>query len=361
MHQGWTAYQKRVRKSPVVPAATKLILADPLADLVVPVPDIHLVTGLGPPRLEWRPEYRDEVKRLTNCLPRFIKLAEASDDAITAFAKEWGPLGICEHGMPGMHWGCSPLSLEERYWENETQQYEWFDPYEAEIEEKPYRYWEPIEPWRYHARRLRAFVVLAADLHQERPTRDEDWIAIFPAPLRFHGTYGWERGFLPPTNNVIGTFHAVLKAEGLDRGRPADMRQVLANGLADLLNVAALYPQARWTDEGQIIFTLGLSGQRIPSNLGRLLRAHPWPRNSLFSVLVTQLAAAVSAANLTLCQECHGPLPAGVRSTRRYCDDCRVAKRKERQKGYMKTSRTGQRQQRTNAGDSQSDSQEGRQ
>ncbi len=53
------------------------------------------------------------------CLTEFIGLATVTDDefahSVLAFARRWGPLGICEHRMPSGHHRydlCDPLAVE---------------------------------------------------------------------------------------------------------------------------------------------------------------------------------------------------------------------------------------------------------
>lgn len=63
---------------------------------------------------EWRrstgaPRFRTPRQGM---LEGFLKLAAASDDQILEFARRWGPLGICEHGLPHTHW---PLNTWDAY------------------------------------------------------------------------------------------------------------------------------------------------------------------------------------------------------------------------------------------------------
>ncbi|MFC2153116.1 hypothetical protein ACFLQ7_00590 [Actinomycetota bacterium] len=106
-------------------------------------------------------------------LEGFIELEGADDDDIASFARRWGVMMICRHGLPATHapdpWplyqdpsgffqkdsesrlsgvsvGCRPIRLSE------------------------YRFAEPIEIWRRYARRFRALLDIAALLHRgDRP------------------------------------------------------------------------------------------------------------------------------------------------------------------------------------------------
>ena len=99
-------------------------------------------------------------------LSDFVRLADGDGPTIRAYARRWGILGICEHGLPSSHLGnedgtprCRPLSRRE-------------DP--------AWRFdgWEPLERWRHFARQARAILDLAASLHADQPGQPEDWQVV---------------------------------------------------------------------------------------------------------------------------------------------------------------------------------------
>lgn len=99
-------------------------------------------------------------------LDRFVRLADAEPSEILDFAREWGPLQICEHGIPashnservGMPPGCLPLVVK-----NPTH---------------PYIYWEPLERWRLFSRHAGALRRIAIKIHQGEPGEPGDWTTV---------------------------------------------------------------------------------------------------------------------------------------------------------------------------------------
>src|SRR6266487_2634569 len=66
--------------------------------------DVPGMVSLSDGLLEWRwipGQKREQVR--PGILEGFLKLADAADSSILAFAKKWGPLGICEHELPSTH------------------------------------------------------------------------------------------------------------------------------------------------------------------------------------------------------------------------------------------------------------------
>jgi hypothetical protein len=106
-------------------------------------------TGVGDAR-PWNPDP-------AGALDAFLTIAEAGDiDAaaprVLAFATTYGPLQLCEHGVPGGHFpdGCAPVHRE------------------------------PLAVWLGHARQLRALVDLAATVRQEVTPTQMQIAAVSP-------------------------------------------------------------------------------------------------------------------------------------------------------------------------------------
>jgi len=99
-------------------------------------------------------------------LMRFVRLTNASDAKVLAFAKKFGVLGICGHQLPFTHvtgvgtGGWRPqhciyresVTVDDREWTT-----------------------EPIERWRDYARLAGAILAAAAALHQDQPVPTEVW------------------------------------------------------------------------------------------------------------------------------------------------------------------------------------------
>jgi hypothetical protein len=108
------------------------------------------------PVLEFNPP-RPEGKGVGPLL-EFVRLADATPDMIFAFARKWGVLEICTHGLPWNHrWlqtpgtSCTPLWHHDRV-----------------------NFYEPIEAWHFFARQARSLLKVAARLRQGVPGLVED-------------------------------------------------------------------------------------------------------------------------------------------------------------------------------------------
>ncbi len=91
-------------------------------------------------------------------LERFASLCRADNDAILAYAKRWGALEICGHGLPRGHPPTEGMRrttyfCEERYPGSERM--------------RPIGHLEPIRIWRNESLRFRAILDLAAGLWDE--------------------------------------------------------------------------------------------------------------------------------------------------------------------------------------------------
>jgi hypothetical protein len=98
-------------------------------------------------------------------LEDFLKLEHGSDEAILAYARRWGPLWLCGHGLSFRHApDCRPMICDWDVSDGDDDYGTWFD--------------EPVGSWRAVSRWARATVRLARRLHNGQLGRDEDWEAI---------------------------------------------------------------------------------------------------------------------------------------------------------------------------------------
>lgn len=104
-------------------------------------------------------------------LDTFVRIQDGP--AVLRFARRYGVLGICEHGLPASHnppppspagssrvWWCYPLGWSEDVC------------------------WEPLDRWYYFAGLARALVAIAANFRQNKPGSADDWRAVFAAHPR---------------------------------------------------------------------------------------------------------------------------------------------------------------------------------
>jgi hypothetical protein len=105
-------------------------------------------------------------------LTRFIELADASDDKILAYARQYGRLGLCLHG--------------------ELQHLASDNPACIQIGRNA-RFVEPVERWRENIKRVRALLNAIAQFSKSRKISDRTLIDLNPGPaaLRKARIAGW--------------------------------------------------------------------------------------------------------------------------------------------------------------------------
>jgi hypothetical protein len=166
----WRRWHSLHRSSPTESLLGLGQLARPLATGEWACPDVIEVEG---DRLYWRNNLEGDgwgyypITSGPGLLEGFIRLADASPEAVHTFARRWGVLGICHHGLPATH-NPRPPELPSRSgtatWCYPLRQSGW--------------YWEPLDIWHDFARRARAVLNLAAAMGRETSTRREDWAAL---------------------------------------------------------------------------------------------------------------------------------------------------------------------------------------
>jgi hypothetical protein len=149
-----------------------------------------------------------------NLLMEFTRLADpkSGDKAILAFARKWGVLEICRHGLP-----CSHHHLQEYF-----MPHDWCGPLRYTDGER--RYYESTLRWKYFAEQARALLSVAVLLRQGKPGRKEDWKVIFkrkPEEVwhpKFHGEdYDIDKRLLIYLVNrwlALGNVRPILKSDG---------------------------------------------------------------------------------------------------------------------------------------------------
>lgn len=110
-----------------------------------------------------RPRY---VRPSPDMLDSFIRLADASERKILAFARKWGVLGLCEHDYPCTHdTSCSPKGISPEELRG------------AKLKlQKRFRCSEPLETWRGSARSFEGLLRIAAQIQQGKRGDPLDWL-----------------------------------------------------------------------------------------------------------------------------------------------------------------------------------------
>jgi hypothetical protein len=108
-------------------------------------------------RLLWKGPFERSVRTASRLLEDFVRLVDAPDETIEAYARHWGLIGVCGEGMP-FSWhrrfdGCLPYGHTENGLPDNVL------AFQALKLKQP---WEPIDVWRFLARQLRGFLNAAA-------------------------------------------------------------------------------------------------------------------------------------------------------------------------------------------------------
>jgi hypothetical protein len=105
----------------------------------------------------------------------FVGLTDAPDKRILGFARRWGVLGICRHGLPASH-NPPPVPL----------------PIPMPFAELPWcypvGYWkgapsEPLDAWRTYSKKFGAILNIAAQIQEGRGGKPGDWDTLHSPAL----------------------------------------------------------------------------------------------------------------------------------------------------------------------------------
>lgn len=207
-------------------------------------------------------------------LLEFARLSDPKSgaDRILAFAKKWGVLEICHHGLPYSHNHLQEYFLPNNY----------CTPLRYSDGDR--RYYEPIRRWWFFAAQARALLSVTARLRQGKPGLRKDWMVIF----------NW---------------------------RPEDMHPPRFHGVdCDIDRQLVVYMVNRWLALGNVRPVLQRDGERVFVTFD----------TNLFGVLASQLMTAVSGTNrLGSCSACgmlYAPRRQPKSKQRNYCQGCREKK-----------------------------------
>jgi hypothetical protein len=204
----------------------------------------------------WVNANRDEPPQCTKKAPGpgmltdFVALAEAEESRILAYAKRWGPLCICGHGLPCSHnrHECAPLPADARHPERKV-------------------FWEPLASWRHYATEARAILHLAA-LSHDRKVDDDGGLARLlsrPVPLPIPPRPLTAAEQARRAHNIGSTIEILMEAfpalallmdqddpsgawaESLFRTTEVDQRRTVEMALNRWIDLAAIRPVVRWS------------------------------------------------------------------------------------------------------------------
>ena len=107
----------------------------------------------------------------------FLKLHSAKPEEILRYAKQWGPIGFCKHGLPASH---------NSQWRLDRTQVKMCTLLRGTSE-----FSEPLEFWRETSKRARALLNIAANLYANKSGKEEDWKIVESKDSHPGNTYDW--------------------------------------------------------------------------------------------------------------------------------------------------------------------------
>jgi len=214
-------------------------------------------------------------------LEAFLRLADASDQQIQAYALRWGILGICKHGLP---FGWAPHTAAQKfYWCLPIRWKGWHPPHGPGG-------WEPLRSWRAFSRQANAIVNLSASVHQDRRGRPEDVLAA--------------RESMPKVVRSLSRSLFSAPAETVD-----EQRQLVAAFIREWLWFGSVRLHFQWNRRG------------VQVGFGGIVLAY-----GLFGALAVQLVLIVSRSDgVAFCHGCGQPYAPRRRPKarqRNYCSSC---------------------------------------
>ncbi|MGH8072261.1 MAG: hypothetical protein ACRERE_44925 [Candidatus Entotheonellia bacterium] len=236
--------------------------------------------------LRWREVDGDRIGKIIRVrrglLDAFVRLADTEPEAIRDYARRWGVLMICEHGIPAGHsWPREPIVdilngpekdmlCRPRGW--------------------PDACWESVGAWYVLARQARALLHVAAALHNGTPARRGDWQMV--VYRTWHGDGGGD----PWLDKLNQPRHA------------ASARAFVEESMQRWLAWGAVQPVLAWSAKKDP--TIEFEGV------------------GLFGALAVQLLAAVIREGWAVCAGCNNQYAPERRPNakrRNYCPDCRTS------------------------------------
>lgn len=295
----------------------------------------------------------DQITMRREILGGFLEMADADDQTILEYARKWGVLGLCRHGLPAAHRGSPDRKLRRFILEKPgctiTRKGDWL--------------YESLDRWRHYARLFRSIIALAVELSKAQAMSEEEFRVAAIAlkkevqamnegrphnkeSVEFHFRFippkeiGAKRSTVIPKIEIsskipgrVQDWQIVLQDswDGSLGGFAVDpiifARIKLCNVINGLLDLSGVQPRIWWARETRFVLT------------GRAARGF------LFSRLAVQLMLLINGSpDYALCSSCSKPilLRKGQSISRRsYCTDCGPkAARREAVKKYYKAERT---------------------
>jgi hypothetical protein len=263
-----------------------------------PVPEVWLAGDY----LCWRPGGTKSVPSFRRMLYDFRNLRDK--DSVLAFAKTYGPLGLCEHGEPVMTHKRNRALCPPKYEQTRKG---------LQIKERV----ADVLKW---AGQVESVFQTAMSVRQGEPISSADWLGAVP----------------PKSREDLGEFgRTALPSGGIEAKR-------MISGFTSLfLRLGDPRPYVLLDTSGRLSLNF-MSGDQSFSEVPKALEsaAAQLATNPNFAVLSMQLATAVcGGAGFAICSACgnpYSPTRTPVAGRQRFCQQCglraawRLSKRKSR-------------------------------
>ena len=226
-------------------------------------------------------------------LTDFIRLAGGSPSDFLAFARRWGVLALCEHGLPHTHnpagtepgrrWmgnGCRPVKLGDHVGDG--------------------AYVDDLESWRYLATRVNAIVKLTAQVRRGVVAPLDDWRLATGIPEALARDEYWPEA----TSSEALIWYP----------------ERLAGAVQELIEIGNVEPRIQSTDRGDFVVSFGPGRMAGFADFG-----------GTFAAVATQLAFMMARQDdLAICSGCGEPYSLEVDGRpkvagRTWCKRCRDA------------------------------------
>lgn len=239
------------------------------------------------------------VQSERRALDEFVALHVAPPEGIRRFARRWGTLDICEHGLPSSHnpSASGPQGVDRG---NPT-------PCSPRMRKSGNGRWEkfePLEEWRHYSQQIAGMLLLAANVlsGREAYTRsrqsERDKIAREVNELARLSPQGRVRA------SERKRLEAILKQSNFESDRA-----MLSSSLTHWLQMGGVMPLVTWTGTRAVAVVFGI--------------------HNLFASLAMQLALAIARSDgIAICSSCSTafvPTRRPVADERRYCHPCRAS------------------------------------
>lgn len=247
-----------------------------------------------------KPSDRGFIEPEFRLLDEFVRLADpaASDEQILSFARSWGLLGLCSHGLPRTHDPNSiPYSLSFGLWLTGN----WWC--QSGLSSP-----EPVACWRYWARQAAALATLIAAVRAETLGAPRDWEVLW-SPGPWVSGEPWDQSIA-----AIDGGYRYLRQRVF--GQLGSQREHLAGALQTWLRLGGVQIEVSWAFSERP--RVDVRNRGLFDTIGLLL-----------------VFVAGELEGFTFCHACRAPIAPrrrlGPRDRWRYCAACRTEKRPQQE------------------------------